>query len=153
MSLSVTAEYALRAILVLARDGATRPLRADEVADATGAPRNYLAKTLNALTRAGVVSSSRGPSGGFTLAVRPDTLTVAQVVDLFDEPRPQTRCLLGNGPCDPLRPCAAHHCWNALKTASRAPLATTTIASLLAGAPAAPGLAASTAEVPTLAAS
>ena len=49
--LSCTADYALRAILLLARVGSDRPLRADEIADATGAPRNYLAKTLNALPR------------------------------------------------------------------------------------------------------
>ena len=52
--LSCTADYALRAILVLARTGSDRPLRADEIADATGAPRNYLAKTLNALAKAGL---------------------------------------------------------------------------------------------------
>ena len=53
--LSNTADYALRAILVLARASSeprATALRADEIARAIGAPRNYLATTLNALAKA-----------------------------------------------------------------------------------------------------
>ena len=129
--LSITSDYALRAVLLLGRAYGGRPLRADEIADATGAPRNYLAKTLNALAKAGVVTSARGPQGGFALAVAPSALSVARVVDCFDEPRPQTRCLLGTGPCDAARACAAHHRWTAVTAARREPLATTTVADLI----------------------
>jgi len=130
--LSTTSDYALRAILVLARHYGQRPLRADEIADATAAPRNYLAKTLNALAKAGLVTSARGPAGGFALAVAPEELTLARVTDCFDEPRPQTRCMLGTAPCDLAHPCTAHHRWTAIRQAQRAPLATTTAADLLA---------------------
>lgn len=129
--LSATSDYALRAVLVLARAYGRRAVRADEIADATAAPRNYLAKTLNALAKAGVVTSARGPQGGFALAVAPDALTLARVIDCFDEPRPHTRCLLGTVPCDPAHPCAAHHCWTGIMAARRAPLASTTVADLL----------------------
>jgi Rrf2 family transcriptional regulator, iron-sulfur cluster assembly transcription factor len=140
--LSLTSDYALRAALVLARFHGRRPVRADEIADETGAPRNYLAKTLNALAKAGIVTSARGPQGGFTLAVAPGELSLARVIDCFDEPRPQTRCLLGTAPCDPTRPCAAHHCWTAITAARREPLAATTVADLLGGrVPAAAGAA------------
>ncbi|HEX8906653.1 MAG TPA: Rrf2 family transcriptional regulator, partial [Longimicrobiaceae bacterium] len=69
--LSKTAEYALRALLVLARRGARggAAVRAEEIADAVGAPRNYMSKTLHALAKQGFVASARGPLGGFTLAV------------------------------------------------------------------------------------
>ena len=133
MTISATADYALRAILVLARDGATRPMRADEIADATGAPRNYMAKTLNSLAKAGLVSSARGPAGGFVLTIAPSELPLARIVDLFDEQRPQTRCMLGNVPCDPQHPCSAHSTWTRVRTERRAPLTTTTVADLLAG--------------------
>jgi Rrf2 family protein len=136
MSLSATADHALRAVLVLARASAGgRPARtADELAAATGAPRNYLSKTLHALARAGVLTGTRGPHGGFALAVDPAALTIAGIVDLFGAPRPHTRCLLGSGPCDAARACAAHHRWTAVLAARRAPLAATTIAEL-AGLP------------------
>ena len=134
--LSHTSDYALRAALLLARHHGRRPLRAEEIADAIGAPRNYLAKTLNALAKAGIVNSARGPMGGFTLAAAPAELTLARVIDCFDEPRPQTRCMLGAAPCDRAHPCAAHHHWTTITAARREPLATTTLADMLRTEPA-----------------
>jgi Rrf2 family protein len=131
--LSSTSDYALRALLVLAQADHGRPVRADEIARATGSPANYLAKTLNALAKAGIVSSARGPLGGFTLLVPADELSLARIIDCFDEARPSTRCLLGNRPCDGRHPCRAHARWSAVQAARRAPLADTTVADLLAG--------------------
>lgn len=129
--LSATSDHAVRAVLVLALQYGHRPMRADEIASVIGAPRNYLGKTLNTLAKHGVLTSSRGPAGGFSLAIAPDQLTLANVVDCFDEPRVQSKCLLGSSPCDPNRPCAAHHCWTSITAARRAPLSNTTIAALL----------------------
>ena len=128
--ISATSEYALRAVLVLAQAG-DRTVRADEIADAIGAPRNYLAKTLNALAKQGVVTSARGPQGGFQLAIPAARLTVAAVVDCFDEQRRQRICLLGNSACNPEQPCAGHHRWVVIAMAQRAPLTSTTIADLI----------------------
>ena len=129
--LSNTSDYALRAVLVIAREYQQRTLRADEIAASTGAPRNYLAKTLNALAKAGVLTSARGPQGGFTLAVAPEQLTLARVIDCFETRKPHTRCMLGGGPCDPERPCDAHGKWSMITKSRREPLATTTVADLL----------------------
>src|SRR5436190_100478 len=129
--LSTTSDYALRAILVLAQAKDDRPMRADEIARATGSPANYLAKTLNALAKAGLVTSARGPFGGFVLAIPAAELSLAHIIDCFDQPRPQTKCLLGTIACDPAHPCSAHTRWAAIKTARRAVLADTTVADLL----------------------
>lgn len=131
--LSRTAEYALRALLVLARQAAGRPLPADIIAEMTGTPANYLGKTLYALMKAGILRSTRGPSGGFALAADPVELTIAQVADVFAEPMRAPRCLLGTGPCDSSRPCDAHYNWKRVTSAAREPLRTTTIADLLGG--------------------
>jgi Rrf2 family protein len=131
--ISSTSDYALRAVLVLAQAEPGSPMRADEVARATGSPANYLAKTLNALAKAGIVTSARGPRGGFTLAVASDDLTLAQIVDCFDEARPNTQCLLGTRPCDARHPCRAHERWTAVQAKRRAALADTTVADLLIG--------------------
>ena len=104
----------------------------DEVAELTGAPRNYLGKTLGALVKAGLLRSARGPLGGFTLAVDTASVTVARVADLFAEPRAPRRCLTGDRACDPNHPCAAHAVWTAMTAAARAPLDATTLAHLLA---------------------
>ncbi|MBL0173064.1 MAG: Rrf2 family transcriptional regulator [Gemmatimonadaceae bacterium] len=129
--LSITADHALRAVLMLARIPADHSMRADAVAEAIGAPRNYLAKTLNALAKAGIVHSARGPSGGFALAVAPRDLTVARVTQLFDE-RPRTGvCLLSKKACDANNPCAAHNTWTAITASALQAIETTTVADLL----------------------
>ena len=129
--LTQTSDHALRALLAIARHGDGGSLRVEQVAEFTGAPRNYLGKTLGALVRAGLLRSSRGPTGGFSLAVPLDEISVSRIVDLFREPRAERRCLLGDGPCNAARPCSAHHRWTAMTNAARAPLDRTTLADLL----------------------
>ncbi|MFY7924094.1 MAG: RrF2 family transcriptional regulator [Gemmatimonas sp.] len=129
--LSTTAEHALRAVLLLARhDGATS-LSADAIAVEIGAPRNYLAKTLNALAKAGVVHSARGASGGFTLAIPSEQLTLARIIAPFDDHARTPACLLRNRSCDPSNPCAVHARWTAIVGHAAVRLAQTTIAELL----------------------
>ena len=130
---SLTADYALRAMLLLAKPGTVRALRAEEIAEATGAPANYMSKVLNAVAKAGLIKSARGPSGGFTLAVPADSIALGQVIDLFDTVPVNPRCMLGNGPCDPDRPCRAHDAWLAVTSARRSPFLNTTIADLIEG--------------------
>lgn len=131
--LSLTADYALRAVLILAREPGAKAMHADRIAEAIGAPRNYLAKTMNVLAKAGIVTSMRGPQGGFTLAIAPHRLFVAQIAEVFEEHRPHTKCLLGRRACNPADPCTAHAHWSALMTAARGSLATTSVADLLGG--------------------
>ena len=132
--LSKTADYALRALLVLARHGVGRTLSADTIAELTGTPPNYTGKTLYALARAGLLRSMRGPTGGFALAEDPASITIAEIADVFADPPATPRCLLGTGLCDAADPCAAHAHWKRVAAAARAPLVETTIASLLVDA-------------------
>jgi len=128
--LSITADHALRAVLFLSRIPADHSIRADAIAEAIGAPRNYLAKTLNALAKAGVLHSSRGPFGGFSLAIPARELTVASVTRLFDE-RPRTgQCLVHRHECD-ATPCITHDKWEAITAAAMYGIENTTIAELL----------------------
>ncbi|HEX6135431.1 MAG TPA: Rrf2 family transcriptional regulator [Longimicrobiales bacterium] len=129
--LSQTAEYALRAVLYLARGPKRKAIPADAIARALGAPANYLAKTLNVMARAGIVAGLRGPTGGFVLLRDPAELTIAEVIGTFDEPVAEPMCLLGGRPCDPTQPCEAHRHWTGVLAAMRAPLTATTVADLL----------------------
>ena len=99
-----TADYAIRAMLLLARERKAEDfLRADEVADAIGAPRNYTSKVLGELAKSGLIESSRGPTGGFRLLKPAHMISVGTVIDLFDTPSTNSRCLNGNAPCNPLQ--------------------------------------------------
>jgi Rrf2 family transcriptional regulator, iron-sulfur cluster assembly transcription factor len=129
--LSTTAEHAVRASLYLARHAMAKPLSARKTAVALGIPENYLSKTLNALARAGVLESRRGPSGGFCLAVSPAELTLAWIVDAVDPPRKAVQCLVQAGACDPHQPCGLHASWRTVERELRRPLEDTTIHDLL----------------------
>lgn len=131
LTLSQTAEHALRAVLYLAQSDTPVPVPAAVIAAALGAPANYLSKTLHALARAGIVEGTRGPGGGFTLAVSCHELTVARIVGFFGDGGTSGVCLLGGRPCDHADPCEAHERWTAVLEASGAPLRNTTIADLL----------------------
>lgn len=129
--LSATAEHALRAVLLLARHDGVKALSADAIAAELGAPRNYLAKTLNALAKAGVVHSARGAAGGFTLAIPPEQLTLARIIAPFDDHARTPACLLRNHACDAERPCALHGRWTSIIGHAAAKFEQTTIADLL----------------------
>ena len=109
--LSKTSQYALQAVVYLARHSADAPLPANDVAVGLGIPANYLSKILHALSRAGVVRSERGPGGGYRLARPADRTSLADVVEAFDPIAPRERCLLGEGSCQDDHPCPAHARW------------------------------------------
>jgi Rrf2 family iron-sulfur cluster assembly transcriptional regulator len=130
MWLSSTAQHAIRAVLYVAEHAESRPVRVDEIAAALGNPRNYLSKTLHALTRAGVLRSERGPKGGFQLVDAPAQLSIARIVAPF-EPVSQRRCLFGRPECGGRHPCAAHDRWSRVATGVERFFDDTTIADLL----------------------
>lgn len=127
--LSQTVEYALRATLYIGRDQ-TRAVRVNEVADAIDAPRNYLAKILGQLARAGILESTRGPAGGFRLGAPARDLALADVVSVFDVAE-RRRCLLGNGICGQNPSCTAHAAWAPIAKSMDGFFSHTTLADLL----------------------
>lgn len=81
--ISLTAEHALRAVVYLAsHPGASCTV--DCIAKHTGIPAGSLAKVLQQLSRAGLVSSQRGPNGGFVLTRTPQSLTFMDVIVAAD---------------------------------------------------------------------
>ncbi len=133
MLLSQTGSYAMRAAIHLAEraeeDGA-EPVRVGEIAESIGVPRNYLSKVLNQLVRAGVLSSERGPRGGFALAMPADEISMARIVESVETPLLDRRCLLGRPECTDADPCAAHPHWQALADRITSFLEETTLADL-----------------------
>lgn len=89
--ISQTAEYALRAIVFLA-DHPDQAHTAEAIANGTRVPVGYLAKIMQILAKAGLVSSQRGLYGGFTLRRSPRELTIYDVVQCIDPINRISRC-------------------------------------------------------------
>lgn len=92
--LSQTVEYALRAVVYLAAE-APESRTTGQISEATQTPSAYLSKVLQALGRAGFVRSQRGAGGGVSLAVRPEELTILDVVNAVDPIERIATCPLG----------------------------------------------------------
>lgn len=108
---SKTAEYALRAVVTIARAEDDRPVLAKEIADTGKVPPKYLSKVLRDLVRAGVLNSSRGIGGGFKLKKKPESLKLIEVVRPFDEVVTMRHCPFGKARCSDENPCPLHHQW------------------------------------------
>ncbi len=130
--MSRTAEHAVRAIIHLAING-PEPVKASTIARELGAPANYMSKTLHALAGAGVVHSRRGPTGGFRLKADPETLTLARIIEVVDDPAPKDMCLVSGAPCSDVDSCHLHARWRVISNQVWDPLRSTTIADLLDG--------------------
>lgn len=127
--LNQSANYALRAVLYIARhDGAQT---ADTMAEKLGVPRNYLGKILHLLVRANVLTSTRGPRGGFALVSTADQTLLDAVIAPFQNESEPSVCLLGNRKCDRRRPCAAHDRWEQMTVPVAQFFATTTVADMI----------------------
>ena len=92
--LSLTAEYALRAITCLGVEPKS-PLSADALAERTKVPRRYLTRVLQDLAAAGLVHSRPGPGGGYELAVDVSQLTILDVVNAVSPLERIRKCPLG----------------------------------------------------------
>jgi Rrf2 family protein len=89
--ISRTAEYALRAVVVLGSiPGGPRTTR--RLAGQARVPSGYLSKVLRALGRAELVEARRGLGGGFVLSRPLDELTIREVINAVDPPSRIDRC-------------------------------------------------------------
>ncbi len=77
----------LAAMCRLAEAYGTHRMSACVIADACRLPRPIVAKMLTDLARAGLVSGTRGPGGGFQLTRPPDQITLGEIVALHDNPQ------------------------------------------------------------------
>ncbi len=130
--ISQTGEYALRAVLYLALHQKGDPVSVETIADDLSMPRNYLSKTLHLLAKRGILTSARGPRGGFELAVPSDRLSLFEIVEPFDDLEGRGQCLLGRPECSDQTPCAAHHRWKDLAQRVSAFFHETTVDDLIA---------------------
>lgn len=100
MRLSEGIEWAVHCCTVLAFVPDDEALPAYRLAEFHGVPGPYLAKHLQALTRAGITTSTSGPKGGFRLARPANEITLLDVVVAIDGDEPAFRCteIRQNGP-------------------------------------------------------
>jgi Rrf2 family protein len=140
MRLSDGVEWGLHCAVLLGFLAPDASLPTARLAEYHGVPGAYLAKHLQAMSRAGLLESVQGPHGGYRLARRPDEITVLDVVEAIDGREPAFRCseIRRRGPAArPAReyrvPCAIHVVMNDADEAWRRELRAVSVADLMTG--------------------
>lgn len=111
MQLTRAADYAIRVMIHLAGlPHGTRASRGD-LATAAQCPDQFLSKVLQALTRAGLVTSHRGNTGGFELPEAHSHASILEIVEAVEGPMHLNVCLGQSDACERQSWCPAHHVW------------------------------------------
>ena len=99
MQITRQADYAVRAVLYLARLGTEHRAATSQIAQEQQIPPSFLAKIVSQLSVAGLLQTSRGARGGVSLARSPEAISLLEVVEAIDGPIMLNECVAGNGAC------------------------------------------------------
>ncbi len=115
MKLSTKGRYAVTAMLDLALHSANRPITLSDISGRQDLSLSYLEQLFSRLRRNGLVSSTRGPGGGYQLARNPRDIHVAEVILAVDEAIDATGCKDKKN-CHRGAECLAHDLWTDLSS-------------------------------------
>jgi Rrf2 family protein len=111
MELTQECDYAVRAVLELARQPFGERLYSRIIAQRQGIPAPFLAKILAQLAQHGIVDAQRGPHGGVKLVHSPDRISLRDVVEAIEGPVALNRCARQPELCDRSSFCPVHEVW------------------------------------------
>ncbi len=116
MILSRSATYGLRAVLYLAVHSNTdEPYGVKAIAKDLSFPEPFLGKVLQNMVRKGILSSVKGPRGGFYIEERNLSLPLIRIVEAIDGLEFFSSCGLGLHECNDEKPCPIHKEYGALR--------------------------------------
>lgn len=113
MRLTTKGRYAVTAMLDLALHQTQGPINLAEISHRQGISLSYLEQLFARLRRRGLVSSARGPGGGYSLGRDASQITVVDVIHAVDETVDATRCG-GEKNCQGHERCLTHDLWEEL---------------------------------------
>ena len=113
---SKTCEYALRATIYIAQKSSEeKKMGIEEISKAIDSPQHFTAKILQFLTKDKVISSIKGPNGGFFITQKQKKLPVKAVLHALDEDKVLEKCVLGLKQCSEQKPCPMHAQYKVIK--------------------------------------
>jgi Rrf2 family protein len=134
MQLTRAADYGVRVMIHMATLAPRERALLPALAHATSAPESFLSKVLQALCRAGLITSRRGQLGGFEMLYTGRTATIRTVIEAIDGPICLNLCMISGASCSRKAYCPAHPVWAKAQEAMLSVLDKATIVEL-AGLP------------------
>jgi Rrf2 family protein len=130
MIYSTSTKYAVMALIELAVRQNDRPVQVREISKSTGIPHHFLAKLIQTLVKAGILSSTKGRGGGLKFVRSPEEVTIAEVVKAIDGQQVFQSCIFGLQNCDGTKNCPMHSVWGPIREQILKFLQKTTVADL-----------------------
>lgn len=130
MRLTTKGRYAVTAMLDLALNGAGGPISLADISQRQAISLSYLEQLFAKLRRSGLVSSVRGPGGGYLLSRAIEAIQVAEIIDAVNESVDATGCG-GLADCQDGETCLTHYLWCDLSDQIHRFLSGITLASLV----------------------
>ena len=134
MKFSAREQYGLRAMAELARRYGQGPISLSEVAQAQGISLSYLEQVIAPLRRAGLLVSTRGAHGGYSLARDPGIITTGDVIRALEGAIAPIKCITDEENCAPCARediCATRSVWEKVRARLVETLDSTTLADLI----------------------
>ncbi len=113
MRMTTKGRYAVTAMLDLALNAADGPVSLASISRRQEISLAYLEQLFVKLRRSELVSSSRGPGGGYSLGKKANTISIANIINAVDEGADATNCS-GKSNCHEGNTCLTHHLWDDL---------------------------------------
>jgi len=111
MQITRQADYAVRAMLYLAKLEPGQRAATSEIAEAKKIPPSFLAKIISQLSIAGLIHTSRGARGGVLLSRSTESISLLEVVEAIDGPISLNECTLSPDICEFSEDCPIHKIW------------------------------------------
>ena len=107
--LSNTSKYAIRAVIYLALNaGEDKKIGIKQISRELKIPTPFLGKILQTLAKHKLLSSTKGPHGGFGLGKPAEKISLIEIVDIIDGKDLFTKCMIRLEECNEKEPCSAH---------------------------------------------
>lgn len=112
MQLSMTGEYALRAMLFICSKPFGSAFQISEIAEKNDIPDNFLRKIIPLLKKASILNSQRGNGGGISLMKKADLITPLEIIEAVEGPIALNKCLIHSKFCSRDNYCSFHVLWS-----------------------------------------
>jgi FeS assembly SUF system regulator len=129
--LSKITDYGIVLLAHLAKHDTTSTHNAREVAQEVDLPLPVVAKVLKSLARRGILQSHRGAKGGYSLARRPQDISVTEMIGALEGPVAMTECALQGQLCPHEDSCAVRDPWQIINRVVQESLSRVTLANLI----------------------
>ncbi len=133
LKLSTKGQYGVRAMFEISRGYPDGPVAIKEIAARQDVSVAYLEQILNTLRKSGLITSVRGPGGGYLLSRRPEEISIGEILRGLDGPIALTACQDPMGGCVRADGCVTSLLWKALGEKIEGFLDAMTLQDLLAG--------------------